>query len=116
LVTEFSQAAVFLTIYIAEAHAVDQWPMGNHVVIKQHKTLVKRLDAAYDYRAMLQKKGLSIGAIAVDGIDNLFMETFACHPERYFILHHGKLVVKPQPKKAMYKVSSIREYLLNHRS
>jgi len=105
---------VFLTIYIAEAHAADQWPLGNHVVIKQHKTLEERLEAAYNYRAKLQKKGLNIGEIVVDGIDNVFMETWACHPERYFIIYQGKLVVKPQPEKAMYEVSRIRDYLRHH--
>ena len=27
---EFKQRASFLTIYVSEAHAVDEWPVGDH--------------------------------------------------------------------------------------
>jgi len=102
---------MFLTIYIAEAHATDQWPLGNHINIKQHKTLQDRLKAASDYTTMLSKKGLSCGEIVVDDINNLFMNTFACHPERFFIIFNQKLGWKPQPKKAMYDISRLRNEL-----
>jgi len=102
---------MFLSVYIAEAHASDQWPMGNHVNIKQHKTLQDRLKAAWDYNTMLSEKGLTCGELVVDDINNLFMNTFACHPERFFIILNKKLVWKPQPIKAMYDIPRLRSEL-----
>jgi len=102
---------MFLTIYIAEAHACDEWPMGNFVNIKQHKTLQDRLKAAWLYKTTLSKKGLTCSEIVVDNINNSFMNIFACHPERFFIILNQKLVWKPQPIKALYDVSRLREEL-----
>jgi len=113
LVTELGASALFLTIYIAEAHAEDQWPLGNHVNIKQHQTLQDRLQAASNYQAMLSKKGLSVGEIVVDSMDNRMVDLFACHPERFFIIHQNKLVYKAQPVQALYHVSHLRKALLS---
>ena len=33
----------FLAVYIREAHASDEWPLGSHVCLTQHQTLADRL-------------------------------------------------------------------------
>jgi hypothetical protein len=49
LYADFSLVAGFLTVYIAEAHAQDEWPMGDHVLINQPKLLVDRREIARQF-------------------------------------------------------------------
>jgi len=46
LFKEFKDTADFLMVYIKEAHAIDEWPLGNHCVVKQHKSLEERINIA----------------------------------------------------------------------
>jgi len=39
------------------------------------------------------------------------MNIFACHPERFFIIFNQKLIWKPQPIKALYDVTRLRDEL-----
>jgi len=102
---------MFVTIYIAEAHAVDEWPLGRHTKIKQHKTLDDRVNAAKSLQELAQERKLNIGSIAVDDIDNKFTQLFACHPERFFVIYRGKLTFKPKPVEATYLVSDVAAHL-----
>jgi Iodothyronine deiodinase len=43
---EFSGEADFALVYIAEAHASDEWPIGSSVDIKQPTTTAERVNAA----------------------------------------------------------------------
>jgi len=93
LCKDFSGIADFLTVYILEAHAVDEWPLGNEVQIKQHQTLEERISAAkrfithYDFTVPL----------VVDSIDNSFNNVFAAWPERFYIINEGKLAYIAHP-------------------
>ena len=47
LFADFRQTVQFLVVYVLEAHARDQWPLGlQHSTIDQHKTLSERIHAA----------------------------------------------------------------------
>jgi len=85
--------AIFLTIYLAEAHAQDQWPLGRHVQVLQHKTVEDRLAIANRY---VQTTGYQIHLV-VDDIANPFMKTYWAHPERFYVIVDGKLGLKGQP-------------------
>jgi hypothetical protein len=37
-------------VYISEAHARDEWPVGDPIIIDQPKTLSKRLEIANGFR------------------------------------------------------------------
>ncbi|KAL9657445.1 hypothetical protein ABK040_016714 [Willaertia magna] len=76
----------FLTIYIKEAHAVDEWKLGNRICIKQHKTIEERKSAALQ---MINDLKLEIPTF-LDTIDNSFEELFCIWPERYIILDPKK--------------------------
>jgi len=90
---EFRGIADFLTVYILEAHAVDEWPLGTVVQIKQHRVLDERISAAqmfirdYDFKVPL----------VVDSIENSFNSVFAAWPERFYIVHNDKLVYIAHP-------------------
>lgn len=42
-------------VYIAEAHASDEWPLGRHVRIRQHRALEDRVAAAEGLRARVNE-------------------------------------------------------------
>lgn len=93
LFRDFRGIADFLTVYILEAHAVDEWPLGTSVEIKQHRVLEERISAAelfirdYEYKLPL----------VIDSIDNSFNSIFAAWPERFYIAHNNKLAYIAQP-------------------
>jgi hypothetical protein len=81
----YGERASIYVVYIAEAHAVDEWQMDSNeaeeIRIRQHATFEERLAAA---RLCEQRLGLSIPTL-VDHIDNCASEKFAAWPERIYI-------------------------------
>jgi len=71
-----------LAIYIAEAHASDEWPLGNFTNVKRHRTLEDRIAAA----KQMQERGLRL-TLLVDTIANEFDAKYACWPDRFYLLH-----------------------------
>jgi len=84
---EFGNKIEFLVVYIAEAHASDVWPLGNHVNLPSHKMFEDRV-ASSDI--LTGKYGLEI-PILYDGMRNFFDEQFAVWPERYYLIRAGKM-------------------------
>jgi hypothetical protein len=76
-------------VYIAEAHAVDEWQMQANVdegvLVRQHVTLDERVEAARDGVARL---GLTM-PVLVDGMDDAVSEAFAAWPERLYVAETG---------------------------
>ncbi|CAF3303973.1 unnamed protein product [Rotaria socialis] len=89
----------FLVIYIAEAHARDQWPVGNTISsVNQPTELDQRLE-----NARRSKKDLKFEMpMLVDNMDNSFHETYGSWPFRFYAIYDGRLVMKPEPDKDMY--------------
>jgi len=85
--------AIFLTIYLAEAHAQDQWPLGRIIEVNQHKTVEDRLAVANRF---VKQNSYQIHMV-VDDIKNPFMTAYWAHPERFFIIQDGKMGLKGQP-------------------
>ena len=91
------RARVFV-VYIAEAHAVDEWQMESNaqagICIPQHTTFAERLDAARLCEARL---GMTMPTL-VDAMDNAACEAFAAWPERIYIVGaDGRIVFKGGP-------------------
>lgn len=85
--TQLRDEVDFLTIYIKEAHASDEWKLGNIIDIPQHKNLNDRCEAA----KLLTKKYNYLSPVVVDTMDNAFMREMASWPERYYIIKDGKI-------------------------
>ena len=72
-------------VYIAEAHALDEWQMQSNldegVLLRQHVTLDERFAAA---RAGVERLGLTM-PVLVDGMDDAVSEAFAAWPERLYV-------------------------------
>jgi len=82
MVEEYKSRVFFLTIYIKEAHAADQWKLGDKIVINQHKSNEERLQAT---KLMIESMNFKIPTI-IDTVENTFEELFAVWPERYILL------------------------------
>ncbi|KAL9645640.1 hypothetical protein ABK040_003374 [Willaertia magna] len=82
LFKQYKSQLFFLTIYIKEAHAVDQWKLGNTICINQHKTIQER-----ELAAIQLKKNLNYEIpIFLDSMNNSFEELFCIWPERFILL------------------------------
>jgi hypothetical protein len=73
-------------VYIAEAHAVNEWQTDSNeeagIRVAQHTTLDERIREA---RTGAERLGLSM-PLLVDTMDNAVSETFAAWPERIYML------------------------------
>jgi len=81
-------------VYIREAHASDEWPLGNIVCIKQHVCIEERVAAAKSFVADYEYDLPCF----VDTMDNAFDATFSVWPERYYLIGaDDKLLHKSMP-------------------
>lgn len=80
-----------IVVYIAEAHAADQWPRGAHHPdapwrsIRHHRSMEERVAAATAFQEEVHFHGL----LLVDGMDDEFERSFGVWPERAFVLMDG---------------------------
>lgn len=81
-------------IYIAEAHARNQWPAGKTIsCVDQPTTIEQRLINAQECKKNLQFEM----PMLVDNMNNTFHLTYGSWPFRFYIIHDGKLVLKAEP-------------------
>jgi len=101
--------ADFLSVYIREAHACDQWPLGKAVVIPQHQSLSDRLAAAKRFQSENSYKP----TLLVDTMENKFDGEYASWPERAYIIHQGKMmyICNLSPEGALDWEDGIEEWL-----
>lgn len=72
-----------ICVYILEAHAQDEWPIGlDFSCVMQHKTTEERIAAA---QMLKTKFGLDI-PVYVDTLSNAFNSHYAAWPERFYVI------------------------------
>lgn len=116
LYARYSRSCNFICVYIAEAHAKDEWPIsssrgsatGSPVHVAQHRTIDDRLEAA---RAFVRDYNLTQFPMVVDPIDNPFDTVFAAWPLRFYVVRDGILEFKAQPKDATYSFAHLEDHL-----
>lgn len=81
----YHEVADFLAVYISEAHATNEWPLGRRVCIAQHETIEERMEAAQSYRRDMGAKV----PMVVDTMDNSFNSLYNAWPERLYIINNG---------------------------
>lgn len=96
-----------MTIYLCEAHAQDQWPLGRHVQVHQHKTIEDRVSTAKNFAS---QTGYELPMV-VDCMKNEFMWQYFAHPERFFVFQNGKLIFKARPDGAYYRLEDLTNFL-----
>jgi len=82
----YSKLTAFFTVYIKEAHAADVYPLGSHVVVKEHSSLAQRVDACNSFAAATSWQL----PLLVDGMDNRLMTRLGAHPERFFVVEPAR--------------------------
>ena len=100
---------VFAFVYISEAHAADEWPVGHSVSINQPTSSAERVEIA---KKQLQVLGVGNEFIRLvdKAEENNFHSTYACWPFRWYGVGKGgrKLAAIAEPRKSGY---DIREYV-----
>jgi len=99
LYNKYKDRTGFLVVYITEAHAKDEWPVGKTISFcNQPKVISERCDLARKYS---EDNQLTI-PVVVDTMDNSFESKFAAWPVRFYVVKNGKLVFKAQPNTEHY--------------
>jgi len=105
--TDFLPHCDFLSVYIAEAHSTDEWPMGT-VAIKQARKLDDRINAA---KAFIRDQNFS-WPLVCDSMENTFHKSFGAWPTRFYVLQDNKLVFKIELNSdRIYDLQHIRKWL-----
>jgi len=95
LCTEYKGKALFAAVYIAEAHAADEWPVGARIsVCNQTKSVDERTALAKTFASEVDLQF----PMLIDTMANHFMDVFAAWPFRFYIVQHGKVVLKAMPQ------------------
>ena len=106
------KGVLFHMIYLSEAHASDEWPVGPSISFcKQPKTLKERMDLA---RQVAQQMPRSTPTrLWVDSMTNAFRDTYAAWPVRYFVIVHGilRFIAQPDSQYFTYDVSELDSVL-----
>lgn len=93
LYSKYSRTVNFLVIYIAEAHASDEWPVGDPLKIMQPRSTLERAAIASKF-----KKDYSfLLPMLVDTVDNEYEQTFSAWPIRFYIVHKSTVLFKACP-------------------
>jgi Iodothyronine deiodinase len=113
---ELAADAAFALIYIQEAHARDEWPLGLAVSLDQTRTTAARVEAA---SACLVDTGLSWPTWVDLAPENVFEEQYHPWPIRFFILRRcigGRCDVTvdyiAEPTEDGYDLEEVRTKLL----
>jgi len=85
---------VIVAVYITEAHASDEWPVGSSISFcRQPQSLEERCSLAQKF----VNTRLYRVPMLVDTIENDFQKAFAAWPFRFFIVKDNKIVYKAEP-------------------
>jgi len=85
---------VILAVYITEAHASDEWPVGPSISFcRQPQSIAERCKLAQQF----VNTRLYRVPMLVDTIDNHFQSAFAAWPFRYFIVKESRIAYKAEP-------------------
>jgi type I thyroxine 5'-deiodinase len=112
LYKRYGDRAQFLTVYIKEAHPLDEWQMEDNekqgVCYRQPKTFAERLAIANDFT---RRFGYPV-PLAVDGMDNHAERLYSGWPERLYVIDEaGKIVYKGEPGPFGYHPEQVAAWL-----
>jgi len=93
LYSKYSRTVNFLVVYIAEAHAVDEWPVGDPLKIMQPKSTMERAGIASKFKKDYQ----FLLPMLVDTVDNEYEQTYSAWPIRFYIVVDNKIHFKAFP-------------------
>jgi len=110
LCNQYKGKALFAGVYIAEAHAADEWPVGARIsFLNQTRTVGERSELCKSYCKQFELQF----PMLVDTMADQFMDLFAAWPFRFYVIQSGKVVFKAMPDETTfgYDVSTLGEWL-----
>mmetsp|Transcript_302 Transcript_302/g.433 ORF Transcript_302/g.433 Transcript_302/m.433 type:complete len:117 (-) Transcript_302:134-484(-) len=91
---KFKEAVNFLTIYISEAHASNEWKIDSNdelgICYMQPKSLGARMKVANQFVSDFKVES----PLYIDSMDNNAMNAYAAHPERLYVVDNDKIVYR----------------------
>jgi len=111
LLREFEGKVDMVTVYIEEAHALDEWPMGDGATgsdfkgIVQARTLAERAEAAKLLHTELGYES----PLVLDNMENEVRIKYACWPLRFYVIDGDQIWYKAQPSGYRYSVPALRD-------
>jgi len=108
---KFATKATFLTVYVEEAHPVEDDDFKNKFQIGKHKNLSGRLEAA---RELLNAEELPEGPMLVDNMDDEASRAYGAQPERLYIILDGRIVYQGGVGPWLYKPEEVNAWLEKH--
>jgi len=106
-----SNSVNFVTIYIREAHAQDEWPVRNKrgLTIRQPQCEQARCDLV---GTKLQRRFGYLIPTFSDTMSNQFQQTYGAWPLRAWIIHHGRVIWIFEPRApGFYDLGDIEQAL-----
>ena len=108
----YRDRANFLTVYIKEAHPLDEWQMESNekenVCYPQPKTLKDRVAIANDFARRFDYRV----PLVVDDMDNKANALYAGWPERIYVIdERGTIVYKGKPGPFGYHPEEVEAWL-----
>jgi len=83
-----------VAVYISEAHASDEWPVGPSISFcRQPQSIEERCNLAQNF----VNTRLYRVPMLVDTIENDFQRAFAAWPFRYFVVKENRIAYKAEP-------------------
>lgn len=111
----YGEKVNFQTVYIREAHPLDEWQMDANetedVCYRQPKTLAERVLIANDF---VRRFGYEV-PLAVDTMDDAVETVYAGWPERFYIIDRsGTIVYKGEPGPFGFHPEEVEAWLAKH--
>ena len=108
----YGERVGFLTVYIKEAHPLDEWQMDSNVkesvCYPQPQSLAQRVAIANDFVKRFSYRV----PLAVDGMENPANAAYAGWPERFYIVDEkGLIVYKGKPGPFGYHPEEVEAWL-----
>jgi type I thyroxine 5'-deiodinase len=109
----YGERVGFLTVYIKEAHPLDEWQMDSNVkesvCYPQPQSLAQRVAIANDFVKRFSYRV----PLAVDGMENPANAAYAGWPERFYIVDEkGLIVYKGKPGPFGYHPEEVEAWLM----
>lgn len=104
----------FAFIYIAEAHASDEWPVGHSICVKQPKSTKERVAIAQEKLADLGM-GEEFTTLVDLAEKNSFHKTYACWPFRWYSveMRTRRLTTIAQPRDSGYDMRELVSWVVS---
>jgi hypothetical protein len=98
-------------VYITEAHAEDEWPIGSkYNGLPCHNQPTSTQERCTIARTIMSQFNEHI-QFYVDPITNDFESAFKPWPIRFYVIEKGTLTYKAKPRNGMYDINDLKKYL-----